>query len=127
MCTSQPLCLDLGGIQPGPLTKYVSDALEEAEKADGLLQRFQVMVYPDMKGFDPTDIKPNAKARNRAYEVFEKLAPLKAEEFGATADHEDEVPCVRFSEDAQKYLMCGVPRSPDTGAASIRQRSRVTC
>jgi putative DNA primase/helicase len=99
------LCVSiLGGIQPGPLTKYVSDALEEAEKADGLLQRFQVMVYPDMKGFDPTDIKPNAKARNRAYEVFEKLASLKAEEFGATADHEDEVPCVRFSEDAQKIF-----------------------
>jgi putative DNA primase/helicase len=99
------LCVSiLGGIQPGPLTKYVSDALEEAEKADGLLQRFQVMVYPDMKGFDPTDIKPNAKARNRAYKVFEKLASLKAEEFGATADHEDEVPCVRFSEDAQKIF-----------------------
>ena len=99
------LCVSiLGGIQPGPLTKYVSDALEEAEKADGLLQRFQVMVYPDMKGFDPTDVKPNTKARNRAYEVFEKLASLKAEEFGATADHEDEVPCVRFSEEAQKIF-----------------------
>jgi hypothetical protein len=26
-----------------------------------------------MKGFEPTDIAPNKKARNRAYEVFEKL------------------------------------------------------
>src|SRR3712207_6980715 len=44
------LCISLlGGIQPGPLTKYVGDALSEAEKADGLLQRFQVLVYPDMK------------------------------------------------------------------------------
>ena len=99
------LCVSiLGGIQPGPLTKYVSDALEEAEKADGLLQRFQVIVFPDMKGFDPTDIKPNAEARNRAYGVFQKLASLKAEEFGATQDHEDEVPCVRFSEEAQQIF-----------------------
>jgi hypothetical protein len=35
------MCLSiLGGIQPGPLTRYVRDALEEGEKADGLLQRF---------------------------------------------------------------------------------------
>jgi hypothetical protein len=99
------LCVSiLGGIQPGPLTKYVGDALEEAEKADGLLQRFQVMVYPDMKGFEPTDIPPNKKARNRAYEVFEKLAHLEAEKFGATAENVDDVPCVRFSEEAQQVF-----------------------
>src|SRR5215218_6364738 len=46
------LCISLlGGIQPGPLTKYVGDALAEAEKADGLLQRFQVLVYPDQKDY----------------------------------------------------------------------------
>src|SRR5919107_4439840 len=99
------LCISLlGGIQPGPLTKYVSDALEEAEKADGLLQRFQVLVYPDMREFDPSDTRPDAKARNRAYEVFEKLASLDAEKFGATAENEDALPCVRFSEEAQKIF-----------------------
>jgi Protein of unknown function (DUF3987) len=99
------LCVSvLGGIQPGPLTKYVSDALEEAEKADGLLQRFQVLVYPDMREFDPSDTRPDAKARNRAYEVFEKLASLDAEKFGATAENEDALPCVRFSEEAQKIF-----------------------
>src|SRR5215204_820042 len=99
------LCVSiLGGIQPGPLTKYVSDALEEAEKADGLLQRFQVMVYPDMKGFEPTDIAPNKKAKNRAYEVFKKLAYLEAEKFGATAENVDDIPCVRFSPKAQQVF-----------------------
>src|SRR5215203_2872870 len=99
------LCVSIiGGIQPGPLTKYVGDALEEAEKADGLLQRFQVMVYPDMKGFEPTDIAPNKKARNRAYEVFEKLAYLEAEKFGATAENVDDIPCVRFSSEAQQVF-----------------------
>ena len=67
------LCVSLlGGIQPGPLTQYVMDAAEDADKADGLLQRFQVMVYPDLRG-EPTDVAPDAKARNRAYSVFEKL------------------------------------------------------
>jgi hypothetical protein len=98
------LCISLlGGIQPGPLTKYVGDAIDEGEKADGLLQRFQVLVYPDMRGYEPSDVKPDAKARNRAYEVFEKLATLNAEEFGATQE-DDEVPGVRFSEDAQKIF-----------------------
>ena len=99
------LCVSiLGGIQPGPLTKYVGDALEEAEKADGLLQRFQVMVYPDMKGFEPTDIAPNKKARNRAYEVFEKLAYLEVEKFGATVETVDDIPCLRFSPEAQQVF-----------------------
>ena len=98
------LCISLlGGIQPGPLTKYVGDALSEAEKADGLLQRFQVLVYPDQKDYEPSDARPNAKARNRAYEIMEKLATLDAEEFGARRE-DDEVPGIRFSEDAQNVF-----------------------
>jgi hypothetical protein len=75
------------------------DAAEDADKADGLLQRFQVMVYPDLRG-EPTDVAPDAKARNRAYSVFEKLAELDVEKFGATQDQDDEVPTIGFSEDA---------------------------
>lgn len=66
----------LGGIQPGPLSTYVGDALEEAEKADGLLQRFQVLVYPDLRGYDPVDRWPDLEAKNRAYDVFKGLAGL---------------------------------------------------
>jgi hypothetical protein len=98
------LCVSLlGGIQPGPLTQYVMDAAEDADKADGLLQRFQVMVYPDLKS-EPSDIAPDAKARNRAYTVFEKLAELDAQEFGATSGPDDDIPTVGFSEDAQKIF-----------------------
>jgi putative DNA primase/helicase len=98
------LCVSLlGGIQPGPLTQYVMDAAEDADKADGLLQRFQVMVYPDLRG-EPTDVAPDAKARNRAYSVFEKLAELDVEKFGATQDQDDEVPTIGFSEDAQEIF-----------------------
>src|SRR5215217_4248212 len=97
------LCVSLlGGIQPGPLSKYVIDAMEDTDKADGLLQRFQVMVYPDLRS-NPTDIIPEAKARNKAYEVFEKLANLDAGEFGAAASPDD-VPTIGFSEEAQEIF-----------------------
>jgi hypothetical protein len=98
------LCISLlGGIQPGPLTKYVGDALAEAEKADGLLQRFQVLVYPDMKDYEPSDARPDAKARDRTYQVLEDLAGLDAEAFGAHQEDE-EVPGIRFSEHAQEIF-----------------------
>ena len=97
------LCVSLlGGIQPGPLSKYVTEAIEDADKADGLLQRFQVMVYPDLRS-NPTDIIPDAKARNKAYEVFEKLANLDAGEFSA-ATSPDDVPTIGFSEEAQEIF-----------------------
>jgi hypothetical protein len=94
----------LGGIQPGPLTTYVTDALEEAEKADGLLQRFQVLVYPDLRGYDPVDRWPDLEAKNRAYEVFKNLANLSAEAFGARADEDGEVPYIRFDAEAQEVF-----------------------
>jgi Protein of unknown function (DUF3987) len=98
------LCVSLlGGIQPGPLSKYVTDAMEDADKADGLLQRFQVMVYPDLQS-NPTDITPDAKARSKAYEVFEKLANLDARKFGATVGPDEDVPTIGFSEEAQEIF-----------------------
>ena len=93
----------LGGIQPGPLTTYVTDALEEAEKADGLLQRFQVLVYPDLRGYAPVDRWPDLEAKNRAYDVFKNLASFDAEAFGAVAD-DGEVPYVRFDHEAQEVF-----------------------
>jgi hypothetical protein len=77
--------------------------MEDTDKADGLLQRFQVMVYPDLRS-NPTDIIPDAKARNKAYEVFENLANLDAGEFGAAAAFPDDVPTIGFSEEAQEIF-----------------------
>ncbi len=94
----------LGGIQPGPLATYVGDALEESEKADGLLQRFQVLVYPDLRGYNPVDRWPDLEAKNRAYDVFKGLANLNAKAFGAVAEEEGEVPYVRFDTTAQQVF-----------------------
>src|SRR5262249_3923007 len=38
----------LGSIQPGPLGRYLREALQRGEGQDGLVQRFQGMVWPDI-------------------------------------------------------------------------------
>jgi hypothetical protein len=106
----------LGGIQPGPLMTYVSDALEEAEKADGLFQRFQVLVCPDLRPYDPVDRWPDTEKKNRAFGVFKGLANLDPEAFGARVDEEGEVPYVRFDAGGQKIF--------DTWRADFEPRFR---
>jgi Protein of unknown function (DUF3987) len=79
------LCLSiLGGIQPGPLSTYVYQATRGEKGDDGLLQRFQLLVWPD----PPTtwrnvDRRPDTEARDRAYEVFKQLDALDPQEFCA--------------------------------------------
>ncbi|SCA62558.1 hypothetical protein SCG7109_AB_00330 [Chlamydiales bacterium SCGC AG-110-M15] len=84
------LCLSLlGGIQPGPLASYVHQARSGGSGDDGLLQRFQMLVWPDAPTtWTNVDRFPNSEAKNRAYEVFRKLSELEAEP-------------LRFSEEAQ--------------------------
>jgi putative DNA primase/helicase len=94
----------LGGIQPGPLSAYVRDAFEEAEKADGLLQRFQVLVYPDVRDYAPVDRWPDTDAKNRACKVFEGLANLDPIAFGTEVEEEGDLPYVRFSPEAQEVF-----------------------
>lgn len=44
------LCLSIfGSIQPGPLSQYIRSAMKGGIGDDGLIQRFQVMVWPDVK------------------------------------------------------------------------------
>jgi hypothetical protein len=97
------LCLSiLGGIQPGPLSSYVWASTQGKEGDDGLLQRFQLLVWPDtLKEWRNVDRWPDAKAKSRAYEVFKRLDALTAQEFGAIANEED-TPAVRFTSEAQK-------------------------
>jgi len=87
----------LGGIQPGPLSSYVEGAFDDGESADGLLQRLQVLVYPDRGRFDPTDLSPDLDARDRAYKICKQLADLDVEEFvGGAPGEAEEVPYLNF-------------------------------
>lgn len=96
----------LGGIQPGPLSQYVRSAEHGGQGADGLLQRFQLMVYPDDAGeWRDIDRWPNTNAKNKAYEVFKRLAHLDPLSCGALADEESSIPFFRFSPEAQQTFI----------------------
>jgi len=67
----------LGGIQPGRLRSYLAEALEDGPSNDGLIQRFQLLVWPDTEGsWKYVDRPPNTAAEERAAEVFRKLAAI---------------------------------------------------
>jgi putative DNA primase/helicase len=70
----------LGGIQPSRLRSYLVDALHDGPANDGLIQRFQVVVWPDapMK-WEYVDLSPDAEALERAGRVFRRLVEMDAE------------------------------------------------
>lgn len=64
----------LGGIQPGKLQAYIHDAVSGGAGDDGLLQRFGLMVWPDVGGqWKNVDRFPDTPARRAAFETFQRL------------------------------------------------------
>jgi putative DNA primase/helicase len=73
-------CLSmLGGIQPARLRSYLADALKDGPSNDGLIQRFQLLVWPDTTpDWTYVDRPPDAAAKEQAERVFQSLAELDA-------------------------------------------------
>jgi hypothetical protein len=90
----------IGGIQPGPLARYVRGAFS-GERADGLLQRFQLIVWPDSEAFEYVDRYPDGPARHAAAALFERADNLDAEAIGRRDDFGDAPPFIRLSDAAQ--------------------------
>ena len=95
------LCVSLfGGIQPDKLVAYLEQATH-ALANDGMLQRFQLLVYPDYRTWEWVDRTPNRTVRDRAFDVFEKLSTLDPVTWGAApADDFAKFPYFRFDEAA---------------------------
>lgn len=100
------LCLSVvGGIQPGKLKAYISEALIDGAGADGLLQRLQLLVWPD--GAAPwkrPDRWPDHEAKRQAACVFSSLDSFSPEAFGAERDAfggDGAPPFLRFDGEAQ--------------------------
>ena len=100
------LCLSiLGSIQPGPLSTYVYQATQGEKGADGLLQRFQLLVWPDPPAtWRNVDRWPDTEATNRAYEVFRRLDALDPQAFSGSDEDAEGIPAVRFTDEAQKVF-----------------------
>jgi putative DNA primase/helicase len=87
----------LGGIQPGRLRSYLVDALKDGPSNDGLIQRFQVLVWPNMPDdWEYTDWAPNPAYQERASQVFSRLALL---------DLDESAPRFRFDPGAQELFV----------------------
>ena len=97
------LCLSIiGGIQPGVLAEYVRQATGGGSGADGLLQRFGLMVYPDVSpNWKEIDRYPDSAARDAINLLAEWLDKLNPAEIGAEDDKYGAVPFLRFNSDAQ--------------------------
>ncbi len=74
-------CVSLfGGIQPARLRAYLADALRDGPSNDGLIQRFQMLVWPDSKpDWKYRDRAPNAGAMQAAENIYRRIAEMSAE------------------------------------------------
>ncbi|TOL31800.1 YfjI family protein [Vibrio parahaemolyticus] len=81
----------LGGIQPKKLAPLLT-AKHTGQDDDGLFERFQLCVYPDMSQCTYRDESPSEKAIDDLYSVFHKLVTL--------AESEQEI--CDFDEEAQQ-------------------------
>jgi Protein of unknown function (DUF3987) len=96
----------LGGIQPGRLAGYIRSSAS-AENNDGLISRFQLLVYPDTdRPYRHVDRLPDAAAKELAWGVFKALDSLDPVARGAQIDTGDakKIPYLRFAPDAQEFF-----------------------
>jgi putative DNA primase/helicase len=91
----------LGGIQPGPLRAFLRWVVKGEEADDGLISRFQLLVWPDQAEWKNVDRWPDTLAKNRAFEVFKRLDTLDPVQAGAFPDADGGPPTMRFALPAQ--------------------------
>jgi len=92
----------LGGIQPDPLRSYLQQTFVDGRN-DGFIQRFQMLVYPDIAPeWKNVDRSPDVAARARVRQIFESLDSLPIEALGAVTS--GPVPYVRFTDEAQDFF-----------------------
>lgn len=93
----------LGAIQPGPLSSYLRQAVRSGVGDDGLVQRFQLSIYPDVSlKWENVDRKPDEKAKSEVISVFEYLDTVTPALVGA--DLSEKIPFLRFAPDAQSVF-----------------------
>ncbi len=91
-----------GGFQPDRIKSYVQSAQSGSSKNDGLLQRFQLLVWPDQnESIDLVDRPENKVALEKMYAAVTKLKDINSAYFSeAIVDHRGVV-LLHFSPEAQ--------------------------
>ena len=93
------VCLSmLGSTQPGRVSEYLKQAVNGGPGDDGLIQRFGLLVWPDIStDWRDVDAWPDTNAKNKAFEVFSYLDTLQPATMGAEYDEFAETYFLRFS------------------------------
>lgn len=93
----------IGSTQPGRLRDYIAGAIRGGAGDDGLIQRFGMLVWPDVPAdWVEHDREPDPGARAMAFAAFDRLDRMTPESIGATADpFDDERPYLRFDGEAR--------------------------
>jgi hypothetical protein len=96
-------CLSLfGGFQPDRIKGYVRFAQRGSSKNDGLLQRFQLLVWPDqMSDIQLVDRKPNKVAMNQCHKAFLRLSMLGEAKIPGAVSLPNGAQLLHFSPEAQ--------------------------
>lgn len=99
---TKSLCISiLGSTQPDKLLSYFQQTMSGFCN-DGLLQRFQLLVYPDeIKNWMLVDKKPNITAQREAASIMKELASMNFCEYGAIQEGDD-TPYFCFTDQAQQ-------------------------
>jgi putative DNA primase/helicase len=98
----------LGTTQPDKIGAYLHKAISKMDN-DGLLQRFQLLVYPDKKSWKLVDESPNPFAKGRVFHICKTIDTMKFRDFGAQESEplyegQYTIPFFRFSPEAQTFF-----------------------
>lgn len=96
----------LGSTQPAKLGEYVRRVVSGGASDDGMLQRFSMIVWPDMpQDWKEHDRRPDAIYRQRAFDAVAHLDCLDVAAIGAAEDNFNRgAPYLRFDPDAQQMF-----------------------
>lgn len=119
----------LGTTQPGVIETYLDQAMRGGIGDDGLIQRFQLAVYPEEPAVSTlVDKLPDVAAADFVFSLFKSLAALDPSSIGAARDNiggGDDQWYLRFSAKAQRLfndwydkLMRHIQRAGDGAVAS---------
>jgi hypothetical protein len=104
---TENLCLSIfGNTQPAKLIQYLDKAIRGADN-DGLLQRFQLLIYPDeTRNWKLIDRVPNHRAKQRAIQTLNKLTDMDFTQCGAIKEVSDRFAYFRFDDESQELFYC---------------------
>jgi hypothetical protein len=106
---AENICVSiLGTTQPDKISTYLHKAIKKLDN-DGLLQRFQLLVYPDKKPWMLVDEYPDSIAKNRVLEICKAIDGLSFRDYGTQSpeplyEGQYVIPFFRLSPEAQPFF-----------------------